>query len=118
MKDAASEPRLEPLIFEQARQLAMARPGLMSSLVTTFDQQTARLLCEADKAISLGDLEALRTGFHNLKGSAGSLGARRLSQMASAMEHACAEAGTPESELRAMVKWIGAEFAEVRIVLA
>ena len=117
MKDAASELRLDPAIFEQIKELARARPGLLSSLVRNFDLQTSRLLNEAQQAISQRDLEVLKSGFHNLKGSAVSLGARRLSQMASAMEEACAEEATPESELRSLVQWISTEFAEVRLVL-
>jgi HPt (histidine-containing phosphotransfer) domain-containing protein len=59
---------------------------LLQKMAECFDRQTPVLLEQLRLAFQVGDCEAVRRAAHKLKGSVGSLGAKRASAAAAALE--------------------------------
>lgn len=116
MTNEHSEPRLDHSVIDQVRELSAVRPGLLVSLVETFGRNTALMLSETTGRLEEGDFENLRVSFHSLKGTAASLGARRLSVLAGSVEYAlahCASLG----ELEGLILLVRNEFGPVHEAL-
>ena len=84
--DFDHEPRIDQAAITQIRQLESVRPGLLRHLVEIFERNAVQLLGELDGHVAAGDLSPLRVRFHSLKGTSGSIGARRLSKIADLAE--------------------------------
>ena len=117
LEPADKFPRLDVQIVDQIRQLGAARPGLYGALVALFDRNTEGVLVDAKSQIERQAYEGLRIAFHSLKGSATSLGAKRLGVLAAAMETGCIDR-VSEVVLRDLLYQIQQEFEAVRRELA
>lgn len=114
--EIAEEPRLDHAVIDQIRELEAVRPGLFQHLAASFDAKTTGLLAETEARLAARDLEYLRIAFHSLKGTAGSLGLRRLSVIAGMIENAImgnTKAGSPAE----ILDHLHVEFAESRLEL-
>jgi HPt (histidine-containing phosphotransfer) domain-containing protein len=111
------EPRIDPLIIAQVRQLESVRPGLLKHLVGVFDTKITQLFQDIPARLANNEIDALRIAFHTLKGTAASLGAQRLSYIAGLAESA-AEGDTRAGELSEILKPLAEEFEAVRVELA
>ena len=115
--DADSIPRIDYAIVAQIRQLESARPGLAKHLVAGFEYNIAQFLGTIDSRIAAADNEALRRGFHSMKGTAASLGALRLSHIAGIAESVATGEKNAESLLEVAQRvWL--EFEAMRGELA
>ncbi len=87
-------------------------PDLLTELITLFFEDTPRRLLELENAASTGDLESVRKAAHTIKGSASSLGAKRLSALCSWLETA-----TTLENVRETLPRLRREFDRVRVLL-
>jgi HPt (histidine-containing phosphotransfer) domain-containing protein len=78
------ECRLDPQVLAE---VAGASPDFANELVDLFVQDSRKHLTTLAAALQVNDRTGLRTAAHGLKGSAGALGARRLSMMCHVLEH-------------------------------
>ena len=102
-RDPSHVPRLDIAIVDQVNRLGAVRPGLLERLIEKFSDQALALLTLAEH--DDGDPEnpdRMRLGFHSLKGSAASLGAARLSALASQAERDCITGGIRRELLDAL----------------
>ena len=113
---AESELRLDHAVVEQVRQLESVRPGLLRRLVDVFERNAVQFFDGLDAQLAAGDTDALRIGFHSLKGTAASLGALRLSRLAMLTERACGDSGERTALLQ-LAHALRIEFAAVRVEL-
>ncbi len=83
---ATSHAALPPLVdrerLEELRLLEDDEPGLIEELTGLFGDETPRLIGAVVDGIREGDVERVRDASHTLKGSAGSIGAARVSDLA------------------------------------
>lgn len=86
--DFARVTRIDLEVVGQVKKLESVRPGLLRRLVGMFACNATQFLDGAPTAIAAGEFDALRMGYHSLKGTAAGLGACRLSDMAGAAEAA------------------------------
>jgi CheY-like chemotaxis protein/HPt (histidine-containing phosphotransfer) domain-containing protein len=110
-------PLLDPAVLGQIRELARDRePQLLRDLHARFARSAPELLRSMRAAAASGDLEALTTAAHTLKGSAGSLGATRLAELCGAIEQ---DAGRHQpADLERLLDDLQRHAAEVDAALA
>lgn len=60
---------------------------VLGDLLSSYRQQSAELLAQADAAVAAGDRAALRRAAHQLKGSSASVGAPGVARIADLLEH-------------------------------
>jgi signal transduction histidine kinase/DNA-binding response OmpR family regulator len=85
--DAATEEDMDARLLAELRHLQeTGRPNLIQEMLTTFRGEAPRRLAEMRSAVSAGDPAGLIRAAHQLKGVAGSLGARRLAALCAALE--------------------------------
>ena len=104
------ECRLDPQMLAE---VAGASPDFANELVDLFVQDSRKRVTTLAAAVQAHDRTGLRTEAHGLKGSAGALGARRLSMTCHVLEHHAATSddfqaaarlvGNIERELTALV---------------
>jgi PAS domain S-box-containing protein len=100
---------VDPEALERIRALGRAAGrDLLRQMVETFSSRPH--LEELREAIAAGDRKALELRAHSLKGSAGTLGAQRLADLCSELEHS---AGGGDSELDALEDALGEEYRRV-----
>lgn len=90
-------------------------PGFLAELIDLFLSHGSQMLADLRTAFSAGNAAELLRLAHTLRGSAGGLGARRLSGLCAALEEDL-RAGVRET-VPAQIGAIEAEFARVRPVL-
>lgn len=78
--------RLDTPTLNNLLPLDRQSPGSVLRLVDIFRRDHGHFLSNARSRLVEGDFETLRSGLHTLKGSAASLGASRLSQLATLAE--------------------------------
>jgi len=107
------ELHLDRTVVDQIVQLEAVRPGLLDHLVSVFQKNFTELISSMEQQLAAGEHEALRIGFHSLKGASASLGALRLSKMAGFAESLAASnfGIEPLQEIR---EALTAEFGLVR----
>jgi HPt (histidine-containing phosphotransfer) domain-containing protein len=81
-----AEPRIDQAILREVLALDAEHAGLLQRLHGHIVRQTAELFAQLDGAPANLDAEGLRRSLHTLKGTAASLGARRLSVIAARAE--------------------------------
>jgi len=88
---SAAEDPLDPEILASLRNLAGAGdPGLLEELVGLFVEDAEPRLAALREAIEAGDAGAVERSAHTLKGSAGNMGASRMSEAAARLQDAAA----------------------------
>lgn len=112
-----AQARFNEATLAQLRSLDSMRPGLLQNLVEVFERNTLKLIEELEPRIAAGESTLVRASFHALKGSAGSLGALRLSKLAAYTE-TVAGAGDPERMLGVLLNHVQTEFVGLREALA
>jgi histidine phosphotransfer protein HptB len=78
------ECRLDPRVLAE---VAGASSDFANELVDLFVEDSRKRVTTLAAALQVHDRTALRTAAHGLKGSAGAVGARRLSTMCHVLEH-------------------------------
>lgn len=76
-----AEPSIDFSMLNDLRELESVDPGLLTTLIETFLRETPRQLEAITRAVRANDAMNVATLGHSLKGSAGALGARRLSNL-------------------------------------
>lgn len=115
--DADAVPPLDAKVIGELRELQDGgSPGLLAELIDLFLKQGEEKLVELRQALESRNDAVLGRIAHTLKGSAGSLGALRLSGICRELEGALRGNAWPEAEER--VSEVEAEFARVRTALA
>ncbi|MCU0753777.1 MAG: Hpt domain-containing protein [Xanthomonadales bacterium] len=79
-------------ICSQLQILEQSSPGFLQKLINGFIVRQSRSIADASLMVAHADLEKLRATAHTLKGSAASLGAYVLSQLAGDLEQAARDA--------------------------
>ncbi len=111
-----ASPILDPKVLGELRALEEGgSPGLLAELIDLFLKQGAKQLGEMREALTSKDGAGLGRLAHTMKGSAGSLGAARLSGLCRELEAAIRAKSWPE--VGARVGESEAEFARVRAAL-
>ena len=82
------------LLEELAQALGPDAAVVLRELLSSYGQQSAELLADAEAAVSADDRVALRRAAHQLKGSSASLGAVDVARIADLLEHSPAEAAS------------------------
>jgi CheY-like chemotaxis protein/HPt (histidine-containing phosphotransfer) domain-containing protein len=85
-QSTASSDALDRSVLAQLRELETDVPGLVGDVVTTFLRETPARLDRLRAALAAGDAQEVERAAHSLKGSAGSIGARRLGELAADIE--------------------------------
>jgi len=106
---------LDPEVFGQLRQVDGGNGGFLAVLIDKFLQEAPSRLAVLSESADRGDKEPLVKAAHSLKGSAGTLGARGLSEMCAGLEE-CGKAGRM-SEVGLRLEAIQEEFDRVRRAL-
>jgi HPt (histidine-containing phosphotransfer) domain-containing protein len=103
------------LDIERLQALVGDDPQFMAELCRTFMASSARLMVELRQALSAQDRAQLKALAHKLKGGAGSVCARRITDLSLALEHtAMAE---PLADLEGVVDQIQATLDECASVI-
>ncbi len=114
------EPHVDPQVIAELRELDDGGSALLPELLGNFLQKTPGRLRDLAEALERRDGPRLRSGAHGLRGSAGGVGAKRLTALATALEFQAA--AEPMGDLGAAVSAIETEFEHVagalRAVLA
>ena len=100
-----AEPTIDPTFLDELRVLGEAsKQDLLGDLVSQFVADTDVLLVEIRGAFEMKDALAVARIAHNIKGSAGQLGARRLTSSCGQLESSASEGRLAEgrSELQQM----------------
>ncbi len=97
---ALKEVQVDLATIAQIRQLESIRPGVLGQLVSVFERSAATALARIRQSVREGDAEQLRLTLHSLKGTAGSLGARRLSALVAVFEAEVQASETSEDSAR------------------
>jgi len=91
------ECRLDPQVLAE---VAGASPDFANELVDLFVQDSRKRVTTLAAAVQAHDRTGVRTAAHGLKGSAGAIGARRLSMMCHVLEHHAATSDDRETAAR------------------
>jgi signal transduction histidine kinase/DNA-binding response OmpR family regulator/HPt (histidine-containing phosphotransfer) domain-containing protein len=83
---------LDPAVFDGLRKLSTDSPELLGIIVSSFREEAPTGLNLMAAALVEGNAAALRSAAHKLKGSGGTLGAKRLAELSGKIE-AIAESG-------------------------
>jgi HPt (histidine-containing phosphotransfer) domain-containing protein len=86
LASALQEAHIDLATIAQVRQLESIRPGVLAQLVGVFQRTASASLARIRDSVQAGEGEQLRLTLHSLKGTAASLGAKRLSAIAGAFE--------------------------------
>mgnify|MGYP001204868296 CR=1 FL=1 len=115
LAEALGEVQIDLNTIAQIRLLESIRPGVLGQLVGVFERTATTSLARIRQGVLENDLEQLRLTLHSLKGTAGSLGARRLSAIACVFEAEVQTPGTaPVSpRLSALAEQLEQEFRQV-----
>ena len=116
LTDLDAEPIVDHEIVAQIRQLESVRSGLFRHLLDMFERNAGRTFAELDDWVAAGQLDTARAAFHSMKGTAGSLGARRLSRCAGMAESRCRGEAGPDS-LDEVCRRARSEFATALVEL-
>lgn len=87
--------RLDTPTLNSLLLLDRERRGSIRRLIELFNQDHAQFLAKARPLLRAANFDALRSGLHTLKGSAASLGAARLSDLAAQAERRAELKDTP-----------------------
>lgn len=88
---AASEPTLREEVLAELRSVGGDR--LVRELMAIFAERTPGRLRSAAESFAAGDLVAAAAALHSLRSAAGTVGARRLAEMAGQLERAARSDG-------------------------
>ena len=91
------ECRLDPQVLAE---VAGASPEFANELVDLFVRDSRKRVTTLATAVQSHDRTVLRTAAHGLKGSAGAVGARRLSMMCHVLEHHAATSNDNQTATR------------------
>ncbi len=83
---------LDPTVFDGLRKLSTDSPELLGIILSSFRDEAPTGLNLMAAALVEGNAAALRSAAHKLKGSGGTLGAKRLAELSGKIE-AMAELG-------------------------
>ncbi|MDH5218493.1 MAG: response regulator, partial [Gammaproteobacteria bacterium] len=72
--------------FDIANGLKAILKDRFATMIDKFEENAEKLMIEMQKAYSTNDMETLRRGAHTLKGSGGTLGAKKLQQTCAVLE--------------------------------
>ncbi|MFI5306919.1 MAG: ATP-binding protein [Polyangiales bacterium] len=111
----SEEPHVDPLVIAELRELDDGSSGLVQELLGNFLQKTPGRLRELRDAAEQRDAERVRSAAHGLRGSAGSVGAKRLSALATALEFQAA--AEPMGDVEAAVNAMHEELGHVAVAL-
>jgi len=103
------------LDIERLQVLVGDDPQFMAELCRTFLASSARLLVELRQAIAAQDRTQLKALAHKLKGGAGSVCARRITDLSLALEHTAMV--EPFAELGGVIEQIQATLDECASVI-
>lgn len=97
------EPVVDPVFLDELRVLgAASKQDLLGELVAQFVIDTDVLIVELRQALDVNDVPLVGRIAHNIKGSAGQLGARRLTSSCARLESSASEGrlaeGRPEMQ--------------------
>jgi PAS domain S-box-containing protein len=106
---------LDPEVFGQLKQADGGSGGFLAALIDKFLEEAPARLKVLSESADRGDKDPLVKAAHSLKGSAGTLGARGLSEMCAGLEE-CGKAGRM-SEVGLRLAAIHEEFDRVRKAL-
>jgi HPt (histidine-containing phosphotransfer) domain-containing protein len=108
----SEEPHVDAYVIAELRELG---EGLLQQMIRSFLHKTPGRLGELAGALERGDAAQLRLGAHGLRGSAGSIGAKRLATLTTALEFRAA--AQPMGDVVAAVNAIREELAHVTVAL-
>ena len=91
-------------------------PEGLVQVLRVFEAGVPTRLDDAEKALAEGRVDDVRRAAHNLRGTAGAFGARRLSTLCDRLEQVCGQGDV--SSGRALVAEMRAEFALFQELLA
>jgi len=111
----AAVPHVDLAKLRKTRELMEAVPGAWGQMVEAFIEQGTRAMQTFEAAGPGGDRPAITRAAHELKGSAGMIGASTLAQVASELEQA-AKAGSM-AECRRLVEAIRLELDAAAVVM-
>lgn len=92
-------PVLDGSVLEELRQYSSGTQDLAEELITLFLNDSPAQLATLQQALRTGNRDAIERTSHRLKGSAGSIGARRFQQMCEAIETAARDGSQPPAEI-------------------
>ena len=115
LTEALQERQVDMATIAQIRQLESIRPGVLLQLVSVFERSALTSLARIRQSLLEGDAEQLRLTLHSLKGTTGSLGARRLSALVGVFEAEgqASDAGQGSTRLNALTDVLEQEFLQV-----
>jgi two-component system sensor histidine kinase/response regulator len=105
---------LDGNVFGKLLALEAEEPGFLAELVREFQQGVVRRLLAMRAAVEGGDGEALAFAAHSLRGSCGTIGARRMALIAGRLEDTPSAA--PET-VEPLLRQLEAEYEAVRHAL-
>lgn len=112
---APLEEALDPAVFEGLRKLSADSPELLGIIISSFREEAPAGLQLLAVALAEGNAAGLRSAAHKLKGSSGTLGAKRFAEISAKIE-AKAEAGDL-SGMPELVQEAAREYDRVRASL-
>ena len=84
--DRQADETLSSEVLEELR--LVGGDTLVQELMAVFAERTPERLRSAEQSLAAGDLEGTAAALHSLRSAAGTVGARRLAEMAGQMERA------------------------------
>ncbi|MDQ2646418.1 MAG: ATP-binding protein, partial [Myxococcota bacterium] len=108
-------PRAEPSHPPSARPAVLTTRARSAKLIELFLGQVPGQIQNVRALADSGDREALSAAAHKLKGSCGSVGAPRMTEICRRIQLECREAQT--AELKGWVEELGVEYREVEVGL-
>jgi two-component system sensor histidine kinase/response regulator len=105
---------LDSAVFGKLVALEADEPGFLAELVGEFQQGVVRRLLALHAALDAGDVEGLVFAAHSLRGSCGTVGARRMAVIAGRLEDT--PSVVPET-VEPLLRQLEAEYDAVRRAL-
>jgi len=107
----SEEPHLDLAVIAELRQLDDGNKSVVRELLGNFLHKAPGRLHELERACESGDAERLRQMAHSLRGSAGGIGAKRLTALATALEFQAA--AEPMGDVRTSLQALRRELEHV-----
>jgi len=116
---ARPDPVLDPAMIEELVALESGESGFLSNLLSSFLERGPRLLASLAEAAARADADRLERLAHELRGSAGSMGARRLTLILARLEQRVRTepAADPTSLIAAADREFAIAAQELQVVL-
>ena len=86
--------------IEQVKRISLGNIGILTTIINEFQNDTPQQLSRLEQALANGERETIGRIAHSVKGSARSVGAMRIGDEASHLEHCVKEGGIDETQQR------------------